>query len=204
MRNAVMMTPRLERAMRWAAQAHQGQLRRNSETPYFAHAAAVGLILDRAGFDEDVVIAGLLHDVVEDTAVTVHDVSTRFGPAVAELVQHCSEVKIGTDGQKRPWIDRKRDHLATLAFAPVEARAVILADKLHNLISIEVDIEENRPVWTQFHAEQSQVVWYYHGMIDGCGHGDPRLEWLAASCRGVLSRIEAIEKSRATVKSELM
>ena len=93
--------------MRWAAQSHQGQTRRNSQTPYFEHVAAVALVLVRAGFDEDVVISGLLHDLVEDTAVTLDDVTTRFGPTVAELVRHCSEVKTDTRGQKRPWIDRK-------------------------------------------------------------------------------------------------
>jgi len=192
----VMMTPRLERAMRWAAQSHEGQTRRSSQTPYFAHVAAVALVLVRAGFDEDIVIAGLLHDLVEDTAVTLHEVSAQFGPAVAELVRHCSEVKTDSDGKVRPWIDRKRDHLAALALAPVEARAVILADKLHNLISIELDIEENRPVWSEFHAERSQVIWYYHAMIDQCGKGDRRVESLARSCHEVLARVLALEESR--------
>jgi guanosine-3',5'-bis(diphosphate) 3'-pyrophosphohydrolase len=192
METTVMMTLRLERAMRWAAQSHHGQTRRNSQTPYFEHVAAVALVLVGAGFDEDVVIAGLLHDLVEDTAVTLDDVTTRFGTAVAELVRHCSEVKIDAAGKKRPWIDRKRDHLAALALAPFEARAIILADKLHNLISIELDIEENRPVWSEFHAERSQVIWYYHTTIDRCGHGDRRLESLARSCHEVLARIEAL------------
>jgi guanosine-3',5'-bis(diphosphate) 3'-pyrophosphohydrolase len=186
------LTPRLERAMRWAAQSHHGQLRRSSHTPYFEHVAAVALVLADAGFDEDTVIAGLLHDLVEDTTATLDDVSTRFGPVVAELVQHCSEVKTDSSGHKRPWIDRKRDHLAALALAPVEARAVVLADKLHNLVSIELDIEENRPVWSEFHAERSQVLWYYHATIDRCGQGDPRLESLVRSCTLVLARVEAL------------
>src|ERR1039458_2599643 len=79
------MTLRLEQAMRWAAQAHAGQTRRSSDTPYFEHVAAVALILDRAGFSEDVVIAGLLHDVVEDTATSLADVASRFGAPVSEL-----------------------------------------------------------------------------------------------------------------------
>jgi (p)ppGpp synthase/HD superfamily hydrolase len=192
MQTTAMMTTRLERAMRWAAQSHHGQTRRSSQTPYFEHVAAVALILVRAGFDEDVVIAGLLHDIVEDTTVTLDDVATRFGRAVAELVRHCSEIKTDSSGKKRPWIDRKRDHLAATALAPFEARAIILADKLHNLISIELDIEENRPVWSEFHAEQSQVLWYYHAAIDRCTQGDARLELLARSCHEVLARVEAL------------
>jgi len=184
------MTWRLEQAMRWAAQAHAGQTRRSSDTPYFEHVAAVALILDRAGFAEDVVIAGLLHDVVEDTATSLAEVAARFGETVSDLVRHCSEVKTDERGNKRPWIDRKRDHLAALSNAPVEAKGIILADKLHNLICIELDLRESRPVWSEFHAEKKQVLWYYRAAIDLCGQGNSRLESLAQSCRDVLARVE--------------
>jgi (p)ppGpp synthase/HD superfamily hydrolase len=186
------MTPRLEQAMRWAAQAHDGQTRRGSGTPYFAHVAAVALVLDGAGFDEDVVIAGLLHDVVEDTATTLEDVAARFGASVAEIVRQCSEVKTDAQGKKRPWLDRKRDHIAAVAGAPLAARGVILADKLHNLICIELDLCERRPVWSEFHAGREQVIWYYHAIIDACGDDDPRLAQLAGSCHQVLARVTAL------------
>ena len=83
------MSPRLERALRSSAVWHAGQTRKGSDVPYFVHAAAVALILDRAGFEEDVVIAGLLHDVVEDTGATFDDVAAGFGPAVV-LSATCS------------------------------------------------------------------------------------------------------------------
>ena len=186
---------RLEQAMRFAAQAHAGQLRKSSATPYFEHVAAVAMILERAGFPEDVVIAGLLHDVVEDTPVSFEEVAARFGPSVTELVRHCSEVKLDEQGRKRPWIDRKRDHLAALAEAPTEARAITLADKLHNLISIELDLREHRPVWSQFNAEREQVLWYYQATIELCGRSDPRLEQLASACHDVLGRVEGLGDS---------
>ena len=154
--------------MRWSALCHRGQTRKGSDIPYFEHAAAVALILDRAGFDEDVVIAGLLHDVVEDTDARLEDVEARFGPDVRERVRHCSEIKLDAQGRKRPWIDRKRDHLAALAGAPTAVWAVILADKLHNLTSIDVDLEEGRSVWSQFNAERTQVLWYYRATIEAC------------------------------------
>jgi guanosine-3',5'-bis(diphosphate) 3'-pyrophosphohydrolase len=197
MRNPA-MSLRLEHAMRFAAQAHAGQLRKSSETPYFVHVAAVALILDRAGFPEDVVIAGLLHDVVEDTAVSFERVASLFGVPVAELVRHCTEVKTDPHGNKRPWIDRKRDHLAALAKAPTEAHAIVLADKLHNLTSMELDLRDHRSVWPQFHAARDQVLWYYHEMIDLCGNGDSRLDELAVSCREVLRRVECFGDSLPT------
>jgi (p)ppGpp synthase/HD superfamily hydrolase len=187
------MSPTIEQALRLAAAAHAGQVRRVSGVPYLAHVVAVAWILDRAGFGEDVVIAGLLHDVVEDTPTTLPEIQARFGQAVADLVAECSEVKTDGQGRKRPWIDRKREHLASLESAPVRARAIVLADKLHNLISIETDLREGRSVWNEFHADRDQVLWYHGAMIGKCGRNDPRLERLAMQCRAILSRIEDLE-----------
>jgi (p)ppGpp synthase/HD superfamily hydrolase len=186
---AELFCSRLERGFRWAAECHDGQRRRSSGTPYFEHLAAVALVLDRAGYPEDVVIAGVLHDLVEDTPATLEDVASRFGAAVAEIVRYCSEEKTAADGKKRPWIDRKRDHIAAIANAPAAARAVFLADKLHNLISIELDLLLGRPVWPEFHAPRAQVLWYYEAAIDACGHDEPRLERLAGCARATLARV---------------
>jgi (p)ppGpp synthase/HD superfamily hydrolase len=184
----------LERALRWAATCHQGQVRRGCEAPYVEHAMGVALILDRLGFAQDVVIAGLLHDVVEDTAATLEQVAEKFGTGVAETVRHCSEIKTDGQGRKRPWIDRKRDHLEALRQAPAAARAVILADKLHNLLSIELDLREGRPVWPTFHAGRTEVLQYYRATLEQLGPGDPSLEALAACGLRALAAIEAFEK----------
>src|SRR4051794_38285468 len=80
-----------EHALRWAAVGHEGQVRRGSGVPYVEHPMAVALILDRLGFDEEVVIAGLLHDLVEDTEATLDEIRERFGARTAEIVGHCSE-----------------------------------------------------------------------------------------------------------------
>ncbi len=183
----------LDDALCWAATAHRGQVRRGSGVPYVEHVVAVAMILDRLGFAEDVVIAGLLHDLVEDTEASLDDVQNRFGPVVADLVASCSEVKLDAQGQKRPWIDRKRDHLAALADASIEARAVILADKLHNLLSIARDLRAGRPVWSLFHADRASVLWYYRTAIVSFGAGDPRLETLARDCQNLYDEIKTME-----------
>jgi guanosine-3',5'-bis(diphosphate) 3'-pyrophosphohydrolase len=189
---AELMSLTLERALRWAAVWHRDQERRGSGVPYVQHAMAVAMILDRLGFPEEVVIAGLLHDVVEDTEATLDQVRSAFGAEVAEIVRHCSEVKLDAQGRKRPWIDRKRDHLDALATAPLSALAVVLADKLHNLRSIQLDLQEGRPVWSQFHADREQVLWYYRSAIEQLGGNDPRLEALTRQCRQVLNEVEAL------------
>ncbi len=181
----------LEKALRYASLRHREQRRRGSGVPYFQHVAAVGMILDRQGFVEDVVIAGVLHDVVEDTDASLNDVSARFGPEVADLVATLSERKRDEQGQKRPWIDRKTEHLEVLDRASIEARAITLADKLHNLTSILQDLHEGRRIWDSFHADRRQVLWYYRSVIERCGTGEPRLEALADECRRILSDVEA-------------
>ncbi|HEY2155046.1 MAG TPA: HD domain-containing protein [Isosphaeraceae bacterium] len=184
-------SPSLERALRLAAYGHEGQVRKGSPVPYIEHPVAVAMILDRAGFEEEVVIAGLLHDLVEDTDVTLDEIRSRFGESVAETVDACSEIKLDATGAKRPWASRKRDHVEALKSATLAARAVTLADKLHNLISIAFDLDDGRPVWSTFNGPREDVLAYYRAMIATCGAGDPRLESLAELSLRLLDSVEA-------------
>ncbi|WP_406697567.1 HD domain-containing protein [Singulisphaera sp. Ch08] len=196
------MSFELERALRWGAVAHDGQFRKGEKIPYYEHVVGVAMILDRLGFDEAVVIAGLLHDVVEDTERTLDQVRERFGDEVAKVVEACSEIKTDGQGRKRPWIDRKRDHLEALASAPLEVKAVILADKLHNLLSIACDLEEGRPVWSIFNASRADVLWYYRSTVDLVGGGDPRLNRLAERCRQLLDGLAEDERDDSGKRAE--
>lgn len=184
-----LFSDRLEAALRFAAVAHRGQVRKSSDTPYVQHVVAVAWILDRAGFGEDVQVAGLLHDVVEDTPTTLDEVDAAFGPEVARIVGYCTEVKLDAEGRKRPWADRKADHLAALAGAPIEARAVALADKLHNLTSLAHDLARGVDAWSAFNADRDRVLGYYRAALEACGADDPLLERLADACRDVLAGI---------------
>ena len=185
---------RWEKALRFAAIRHHGQSRRGSETPYFEHVAGVAMILDRLGCDEDVVIAGLCHDVVEDTDTSLDEIRALFGTRVAELVAACTEVKLDANGQARPWIDRKRDAICSLSNASVDAKCLALADKLHNLTSIQLDLIEGRDIWSSFHADRTSVLNSYRAVIAACAQGDERLKRLSESCLQVLSLIEVVEE----------
>lgn len=181
----------LERGLRRASAWHRHQTRKGSDLPYIQHPFAVAMILDRLGFGEDVVVAGLLHDAVEDTEATLEQISAEFGPSVAELVAWGSEQKLDATGRKRPWEDRKRDHLASLAAAPAEARAVVLADKLHNLLSMRDDLATGSDLWGRFNAPRERIFWYYRRTAETLAHGDERLERLAGACLRALNAIEA-------------
>jgi (p)ppGpp synthase/HD superfamily hydrolase len=124
----------VNRAIEFAAKAHRHQVRKGTDTPYITHPYAIGLMLTRAGFDPEVVAAGLLHDTVEDTDVTPEDILEEFGERVASIVEGASEPNRGAR-----WEERKEHTIEYLRTAPYEVRAVACADKLHNLTTIADD-----------------------------------------------------------------
>lgn len=118
-------------AMEFAAEKHDGQYRKNPDTiPYISHPAAVGIILAQADFDEEVIAASLLHDMLEDCGVTHQQLADRFGEHVATLVQQVTEQKDVKD-----WIERKRLYREGLKNAELDALAIACADHLHNVNS---------------------------------------------------------------------
>lgn len=186
------LTPRLARALRQAAFWHRDGKRRGSGVPYLEHVLSVALILDRMHYPEDVVIAGLLHDAIEDTEATAELIESEFGPHVASLVARCSETKRDAEGRKRSWEERKRDHLRSLVDAPEEVRAILLADKLHNLLSMLLDSQEGRPVTTMFHAPWSSVLDYYEKSTKTLRGEDVKLEELSGRCLRLLMELRAL------------
>lgn len=178
--------------MRWSAEAHAGQTRKGTELPYVIHPAAVALILARSGFDDDEVLAAaLLHDVLEDTDVTIEDLAREFPARVCEFVAAASEQKTDSTGMKRPWADRKDDHVRQVAAAPQSARAIVLADKLHNLQSMLFDLAGEGLNWDRFNAPAEQIIDYHRRMIAAAFGDDERLQPLAIEAREMLARIES-------------
>src|SRR5690606_5092954 len=114
-----------------------------------------------AGCAEDVVIAGLLHDVVEDTSVTLEEVRDRFSPAVADIVAACTEDK------RLPWEERKARMLETLAGAPLPVKLVACADKLHNIRDLRADYQQvGERVWDRFNRGRELQERYYRGLLN--------------------------------------
>jgi (p)ppGpp synthase/HD superfamily hydrolase len=152
----------------------------------------VAWILVRGGFEDEVVAAGLLHDVVEDCGVGIGEIEAEFGLEVAELVGACTERKLDEMGRKRPWRVRKEEALERLAVESVAARAVALADKLDNLRGIERGLLEGEEVWNLFHASREEVIWYYRTAVERFGGGDERVDRLSSDCGACLGRVVLI------------
>jgi (p)ppGpp synthase/HD superfamily hydrolase len=158
---------RYDRALALAAQAHREQLRKGTDIPYIAHTVHVSLILVRHGFEEDLAIAGLLHDVLEDTDVPFERIADEFGGQVARLVAAVSETKTA-DGAERPWEERKAEKLAHLLAGGPDVAALKAADAIHNARSIEADLRQFGPsVWGRFKRGADQTLWYYREILAG-------------------------------------
>ena len=155
-------------ALALAASTHAGQTRKGSTIPYIVHPVHVSVILIRYGFPEDVAIAGLLHDIVEDQDYPLSAIEARFGPAVAEMVAAATERKKEA-GQSRRWEDRKQEALDHMRHASTDAVAVKAADVLCNSRTMAAAVRrEGASVWEHFSRGPEQSMWYYRSMADLC------------------------------------
>ncbi len=157
---------RYEAALSLAARAHRAQLRKASDVPYIAHLVHVSVILIRHGFDEDLAIAGLLHDAVEDQDVPLADIDTQFGSRVATIVAALTEHK-RAGGVERPWEARKQEMLHQLRRANNDAIAVKAADTLHSVRTIVAGLAEKGPaLWSSFSRGAGQSLWFYESVAE--------------------------------------
>jgi len=156
---------RLQRAFRYAAAKHEGQTRKQSAVPYLSHLMAVASLVLEAGGDEDLAIAALLHDVVEDCggAPRLQEVRRRFGRRVAHVVEGCTDTDITP---KPPWRQRKEAYLRHLRSADADTRLVSAADKLHNVRHILTDFrEDGDKIWERFNGKRAGTLWYYRALL---------------------------------------
>lgn len=152
----------IHKAIEFAAVAHQGQTRKGTDIPYIVHPFEVAQLLTAAGADESLTVAGLLHDTLEDTAITAEDIFHTFGGEVLRLVKSNSEDK------SKSWESRKQHTLEYLKLhATYEEALLALADKLSNLRSIASEFQVcGNKVWERFNRGVGSQGWYYRGLVD--------------------------------------
>jgi (p)ppGpp synthase/HD superfamily hydrolase len=186
---------RFERALVFAHRKHAGQARKKTPVPYISHLlSVVGLVLE-AGGDEDLAIAGLLHDVVEDCggAPVLKQVRARFGRRVARIVESCTDTDVTP---KPPWRRRKEAYLQHLRSADADARLVSAADKLHNVRSILADYRESgESTWERFQGKREGTLWYYRALSKEFERKMPNR--LTRELKRVVAELEA-ESAQAT------
>lgn len=155
-----MNTKRIEDAIACALNAHSGQTRKGEETPYIVHPVVVALILAKHGFSDDVIIGGILHDVIEDTAVSKDDIVRMFGEEVAELVTSV------THNGAHSWKEKKEKYIASVRTASHSAKAIATADKIANAQSLlNAHATHGPAVWSRFNASREDKLWFEHSML---------------------------------------
>lgn len=162
-------------ALEYVSYVHAAQRRKGSDIPYVGHLLGVASILIDAGGTEDEVVAGLLHDAVEDQGgkPRARDIAARFGERVAEIVLDCSDAIPEPGVEKEPYDQRKseyQEHLRRCSDPSVYL--VSAADKLHNLRSMLHDYRfVGEELWERFNATKAKNLANYAALIDIYQHG---------------------------------
>ena len=211
-------SPLLERAVELAAEWHDGTYRKGRwrpalfalpgdtpvQVPMMAHLVAVAMTVLRAGFDDETVAAALLHDSVEDAnrageRMREDAITSAVGARAAALVMDVTEPKLDQSGTPMRWQERKEVYVAHLRTAPLEAAAISLADKLHNLwttnesIAAGIDVFRSTPERRGLSAGPAQQRWYYAAVLDATAHHtDARVAALHTAVSAQLARFEQL------------
>jgi (p)ppGpp synthase/HD superfamily hydrolase len=159
------LTPTIQKAINLAAYLHFGQSRRGIERPYIVHPFSVAIILSQYTKNENIIAAGLMHDVLEDVeGYNYADLKKDFGSKIAKIVKEVSEDRDPDDAAnpKSTWDLRKIKYLKNLANDSRAGMMVTAADKIHNLQSMMEAYQERREkLWEKFNAPLEKKLWFY-------------------------------------------
>ena len=167
MANKPLDTQLLDRAIIFAVQAHAGTERRGKGFPYIVHPMEAVSIVATLTSDQELLSAAVLHDVVEDTDVTLDQIRDAFGERVADLVSCESDIRPEGLSGEDSWYVRKRAAIERLAAAPRDAKIVALGDKLSNMRAIARDYAAyGEKTWALFHIQDPAAhAWHYRGLL---------------------------------------
>jgi (p)ppGpp synthase/HD superfamily hydrolase len=167
---------RINHAFAFAAKHHDRQVRKGTRLPYLTHPANVAVILTRYDQDEQTIVSGILHDVIEDCVrdgytreVLEQRIGDKFGPDVLDTVLAVTERQMDEEGVELSSEERKDDYLARLAAASDRARWVCAADKIHNGSSILADLHRTLDpdtVWSRFNMGRLGTVRWYRRVYE--------------------------------------
>lgn len=154
-------TVKIQKAIKFSAKTHnhyQQQKRKGKEIPYITHPLTVGIILSLAGASEEVIMAGILHDVIEDSVlekkVTADMLVERFGSKVADLVLSVTE-----QDKSAPWEERKKQALEHIKHFSHDSLLVKSADVISNMTELLDDYQRHQDnIFTRFHSSKEKVL----------------------------------------------
>lgn len=167
---------RVNHALAFAAKHHDQQVRKGTRLPYLTHPASVAIILTRYGRDDETVVGGILHDVIEDCVREAYTremleqrIGDKFGLEVLETVLAVTHRRLDDDGVELSHEERRDDYLERLERASETARWVCAADKLHNGGTILADLRRTidpNSVWSRFTGGKEATIRWYRRIYD--------------------------------------
>ena len=192
---------RINHALAFAAKHHDQQVRKGTRLPYLTHPANVAIILTRYACDEATVVAGILHDVIEDCVTKEYTaeileqrIGAKFGEETLETVLMVTHRRHDENGEEFSPHEVKQDYLRRLTDASDHARWVCAADKLHNANSVLADLArtiEPESVWARFKVGKDGTVWWYRAVYERLRE----LKFRAPIMSELESTVKALEKA---------
>lgn len=174
---------KIEYAIYYATKAHKGQKRKMEDIDMIFHPFTVGMILQRNGQSEDVVTAGILHDVVEDTEKTFDDIEKEFGKTVRNYVYDASE-----PDKTLPWKQRKLHTINHIKTAPIGSKLIVACDKISNLQDSLSNIEKYGCDKVLGNNPEEQK-WYYISVYESCIEGADSNNPIFERYRAILKKL---------------
>ena len=156
-------------AIRFATDRHQDQKRKMDVLPYILHPMEVASIAGSMNPDDELMISGILHDVVEDAGVELETIREKFGERVYMLVESETENKREDQAAELTWKVRKQESLDELRSATdIDIKRLWLADKLSNIRSLwRAYLKEGDAAFEKFHQkDKKEQEWYYRSVLD--------------------------------------
>lgn len=153
----------INEAIIFATNAHKNQVRKGNGTPYILHPLEAGIIVSQMKYDEELIAAAFLHDIVEDTGVSIETIEEKFGKRVAELV------KVESEDKSKSWKERKQHTIEHLKNEKdQDVKIVTLGDKLSNIRAMyRDDLKIGEKLWERFNVKDKNMhKWYYTGLVE--------------------------------------
>lgn len=151
----------VERATSFAADKHKNQYRNDGKTLYISHLVGVCLVLKKYKFSDEIIAGAMLHDVLEDTDTSPEDVEDIFGKEILEMITSV------TYDKKLLGLERKLKYIEDVRNGSVAAKAISIADKIHNMNNLLYDLEQDtEKTWSMFKTTKEQKLWFEEKVLE--------------------------------------
>lgn len=166
----MIFTSRINEAIKLASHLHRDHVRKDKQlTPYISHLVSVAMLLQTVTDDEDIIIAGLMHDSLEDVPdYSYENLVSDCGNRVADIVKHVTEPLDANkrDDEQLPWLERKEKYLENLRAGSIESAMVSACDKIHNTESFIQDmLHEKEEFLERFHSSLRNKLWFHEQVL---------------------------------------